>query len=116
MKVVIAGSRSITNYALLKKTILRSKFRITEVVSGAANGVDLLGIRYAIENKIPFKIFKIEKDDWQKFGKSDGPKRNRSMGDYADALIALWDNHSNGTRDMINYARYKNLKVYVHII
>lgn len=119
MKVIIAGSRHINDYDLLKKTIKRSRFKITEVVSGMSGMIDRLGIRFAIENGIPIKPFKVEKGDWSRYGKSAGPRRNRLMGDYVypgGGLIAIWDNHSSGTRDMINYARYKNLKVHIHII
>lgn len=38
------------------------------------------------------------------------------MGDYADALIALWDGQSKGTKGMIDYAKKKGLEVYVYIL
>lgn len=35
---------------------------------------------------------------------------------YADALLAIWDGKSNGTRDMIKRATKLRLLVYVHNI
>ena len=35
------------------------------------------------------------------------------MGNYSDALIAVWDGKSRGTKHMIYYARKKGLVVYV---
>jgi len=40
----------------------------------------------------------------------------RQMAEYADALIAVWDGKSRGTRNMIDEAARKNLKLFVHKI
>ena len=54
--------------------------------------------------------------DWGTYGISAGPRRNASMAEYADALIAVWDGVSRGTRNMIQEARKRGLKVYIHNI
>jgi hypothetical protein len=110
MKVIIAGSRSITSYDKLVKTIEQSGFDITEIVSGGARGVDTLGEHYAHNNNIPLTIIKAE---WDKYGRSAGYKRNVQMADYADALIALWDGESRGTRHMITIAKVRDLKTFI---
>ena len=56
MRVIIAGSRVIKDYELVKKAIVDSKFDITEVVCGMASGVDSLGERYAKEHDIPGSV------------------------------------------------------------
>ena len=112
MKVIIAGSRTITDYALIKEAIIMSQFLITEVVSGGATGVDSLGEEWANQINIPIKKFPA---DWNKFGKSAGYRRNVEMANYADALIAI-TNGSVGTSHMINIAKNKNLKVFVYTI
>ena len=86
MKTIIAGSRGITDYSVVKQAIAESKYEITEIVSGGARGVDILGERYARESNIPIKRFL---PDWDKFGKKAGILRNQDMGNYADALIAV---------------------------
>lgn len=110
MRVIIAGSRTITDYNILVREIKASGFEITQVVSGSAKGVDRLGIRYAKENNIPYVEYK---PDWETYGKSAGYRRNVDMANNADALIALWDTESFGTRHMINIALAKGLKMHV---
>ena len=110
MKVIIAGSRFITNYELLLDAIIEADFEITEVVCGAAVGVDSMGERYAKENNIKLSYFYA---DWHSLGKAAGFKRNEQMGNYGEGLIAVWDGKSKGTKHMISYAKKRKLKVYV---
>lgn len=102
MKIVIAGSRSIVDYELLKSVIARSNFLITEVVCGGARGVDSLGAKYASEKGLPCSMFRA---DWGRFGKAAGMYRNSDMADYADGGLILWDGESRGTLDMIDKLR-----------
>lgn len=111
MKVIIAGSRSITNAATVANAIKESGFPVSEVVSGGARGVDKIGEFYAAIDKIPIKQFI---PDWDGLGKVAGFIRNQAMADYADALIAVWDGKSRGTKDMIDRATKKGLKVFVY--
>ncbi len=113
MKTIIAGSRDIEDYAEVVKGIEGAGFLITEVVSGKARGVDSLGERWAIENFKPVKEFPA---NWEMHGKAAGPIRNREMANYAEALIAIFDGKSPGTKNMIELARNNNLIVYVHVI
>ena len=110
MKTIIAGSRGIDDFAIVSKAIVDSGFEITEVVSGTARGVDLEGEGWASLNEVPIKRFPA---DWS-LGRGAGHKRNAEMAEYADALIAIWDGKSPGTRNMINEAAKKGLKIYVH--
>ena len=89
--------------------ILSNKTSI-EIVSGAANGADKLGEKYASEKEYSIKQFPA---DWNKYGKSAGYKRNEEMARYADALIAFWDGESKGTKHMIDLANKYNLKINI---
>lgn len=112
MRLIIAGSRLITDYTILQYAIAQSDFsNITEVVSGCARGVDTLGERWANESGIPIKEFRA---DWGRFGRAAGKYRNADMADYADAAIILWDGESKGTLDMIDKMRRarKRCEVY----
>ena len=60
MVTIIAGSRDIKDYFLVKRVIEESKFQITEVVSGTAKGVDQLGEQWAKENCIKLTQFEAE--------------------------------------------------------
>jgi hypothetical protein len=109
-RVIIAGGRDIHDYNLVLEAIEESSFQIDVVVSGGASGVDALGEKYAIEMNIPLAIFQA---DWHTHGRAAGPIRNRKMAENADALIAIWDGKSKGTKNMIETATKKGLLVYV---
>lgn len=111
MKTIIAGSRTISNKALVLAAVNAAPFDVTEVVCGGAAGVDSLGADLAREHNVPVTYFPAE---WGTYGRSAGPRRNRQMAEYAEALIAVWDGKSRGTANMIDEARARNLQVYVH--
>ena len=112
MKVIIAGGRDFNDYILLKRKCdeLLKDVSDIEIVSGAANGADRLGERYAVEKGYPVKQFPA---DWKQYGNSAGIKRNAEMANYAEMLIAFWDGKSRGTKNMIDVATTKNFRVEV---
>lgn len=110
MKTIIAGSRSITSPKIVAAAIAECGWTPTEVVCGRAKGVDTLGEHWAIQHRVPIKYFS---PDWQQFGKRAGILRNVKMAEYAQALIAIWDGESKGTKHMIDEAESKCLKVFV---
>ena len=114
-KVIIAGGRDFSDYALLCEKcdcILSQKRKSHSVVivSGTARGADSLGERYANERGYPIQRFR---PDWKAAGRAAGFVRNAQMADAADALIAFWDGQSKGTENMIGIARKRNLLVRV---
>lgn len=113
MKLIIAGSRTFTDFKKLCEVcdqILQDQTDV-EIVSGAYyKGADKLGEQYTIERG--YKLTKFPAD-WERFGKAAGPKRNEQMANYADALIAFWDGKSKGTKNMIQIAEKENLKVII---
>lgn len=113
LSCIIAGSRENITYDDVLEAIEKCPWssEITEVVSGKARGVDTMGEQWAKENNIPIKEFPA---DWKNLGRKAGTLRNCQMGDYADALIAVWDGESRGTLHMTNYAKEKGLKVFVY--
>jgi len=110
MKVIVAGMRDFTDEAVVKEAIANSGFEITEHVNGGAAGVDAIALNWAVENKIPVKIFPA---DWKQYGLAAGPIRNRQMAEYAEALVAVWDGESKGTKNMIETATKLGLKVFI---
>jgi len=116
MKTIIAGSRNINDNKTVQDAMNIAdlpphSIHITEIVSGCARGVDQIGEQLAKFYGIPIKRFPAQ---WERFGRSAGYKRNAKMAKYADALIAIWDGKSRGTKHMINLATASGLKVYVH--
>ena len=113
MKVIIAGSRTVTDFKQVLLAIGEAKFDITEVVSGTAQGVDKLGeacVEFAnhLGNNVELTKFPA---DWKRYGKAAGPIRNRQMAEYADAAIVV-HNGSKGSLNMI--ATMKKLGKPVH--
>lgn len=113
MKTIIAGSRTITDYKELLKAIDKIDWKITQVLSGNARGVDRLGERWARENNIPLEKYY---PDWDKYGKAGGFKRNEKMVWNAEALLALWDGKTKGTKHTITLAQNRGLANYIHIV
>lgn len=116
MNVIIAGSRTITGargMRLLRQAVIDSGFTITRVTSGMARGADELGVRWAKENGIPTSRFPAQ---WRtlegEFRPQAGFERNELMAESADALIALWDGFSNGTKHMIQCMGKRAKPVY----
>lgn len=112
-RVIIAGSRSFSDYELLRAkcdSILAPKAGTHDVVvlSGTAKGADRLGERYAKERGFEIRQFPA---GWATFGKSAGVVRNHEMAKNADALIAFWDGKSKGTKNMIEKSRRLGLAV-----
>ena len=114
MKIIIAGSRTFTNYKKLSEVcdqFIQYQTDI-EIVSGAYyKGADKLGEQYAKERG--FKITQFPAD-WKRFGRAAGPKRNEQMANYADALIAFWDGKSKGTKHMVDLAKSSGLSTYIY--
>ena len=105
-RVVVAGCRDYNNYDEAKRYIdfclsnIRKENDII-IVSGCASGADAIGERYAKKNG-----FKVEKypADWESYGRSAGPRRNRQMAEVSDYVICFWDGKSRGTKSMIDCA------------
>jgi len=89
------------------------KFIPTIILSGQAQGVDLLGEKWATEHGIPLEYYPA---DWNKYGKQAGYIRNKEMVEHAEALIAVWDGESKGTKMTIDLARKKNLETFIVIV
>ena len=113
MRVIVAGSREFNDYDVVKEAIEESQFSVTTIVSGGARGVDALGEQYAEEMNLKLNLFY---PDWDLHRKAAGPIRNAKMAENADALVAIWDGKSRGTKNMIETARKKGLRVYVKVI
>lgn len=113
MKLIIAGSRSITDLEVVFTALALSNFSPILIVSGAARGVDTLGEEYAKLVNLPVIRFPAK---WEQYGRSAGHIRNEEMGDFADALLAIWDGKSPGTRGMIMYMKSLHKPVFTYMV
>ena len=110
LKVIIAGSRTLTDYERVRHLIEAAPFRhlITEVVCGKAPGMDTLGERWAKENNIPVLPYPA---DWDSYPKLAGRIRNEQMAKVADALICIHRGTS-GSVDMMQRAVKRKLLLH----
>ena len=110
-RTIVAGSREGVFVDDVRAAISGCGWEISEVISGTARGADRFGEEIAEELGIPVRRFPAS---WNKYGKSAGHIRNIEMAQNADALVAVWDGKSVGTKDMIRIAKMNGLKVFVY--
>lgn len=111
MRVIVAGSRTITDPQIVEQAITASCFVITEMITGGARGVDELAFAYARDwINVPNHVFHAQ---WALHGNAAGPFRNELMAQNADACIAIWDGKSKGTANMIAMAKRYKLQLFV---
>ena len=108
--VCICGSRSIDILNISRYIRSSSPGKI---VSGDANGVDLIAEKWAKKHNIDFVAYL---PNYKLFGKKAPLERDKDMVNFSDVVIAFWDGKSSGTAYTIRYAIRKNKKVFVHLI
>ena len=98
MKAVVTGDRHWTDEAAIERVFEREK--VTHVIEGECQGLDLLARKVCERKNIPFSPFQAE---WEKYGRLAGPLRNANMLDQnPDVVLAFHDDlygKSKGTRD-----------------
>ncbi len=120
MKIIIAGSRGITDIKHVNEAMIASTATfhwldtpIDEIVSGTAPGVDRLGEQWARSRAIPVKRIPAQ---WDEYGRSAGHIRNAIMAEYADGAVIVWDGESRGTVNMANQMRQRNKPLYIYVV
>lgn len=109
MKIAIIGSRNITSLELSEYV----PENVTEIVSGGAKGVDTLAKEYALKQKLKLTEFLPE---YSKYGKAAPLKRNITIIEHADLVLAFWDGKSKGTKFVIDECAKRSIPVEVHIV
>ena len=109
MKVAVIGSRGL-NVSDLGRYLPENT---TEIVSGGAKGVDTSAREYALSHGIKLTEFLPE---YTRFGRSAPLKRNITIIEYSDIVLAFWDGKSRGTKFVIDNCRKLGVEVRVYII
>ena len=108
MKVAVIGSRNLKVDDLGKYL----PEGVTEIVSGGARGVDTCAREYALANKIKLTEFLPEYD---KYGRGAPLRRNITIIEYADLVLAFWDGSSHGTKYVIDNCKKRGVPVKVYV-
>ena len=122
LNIVIAGGRDYRNYKNLEEFVdkiikdMNHEYKTVTIISGMAQGADMLGVQYSIEHKYALLKFPA---NWQLYGKRAGFIRNKQMLDYLaesqdnGMVIAFWDGQSSGTKHTIYTAREMKIPCFV---
>ena len=98
MKLLIVGSRSITNFSLSEYVPKDT----TLIISGGAGGVDTLAEKYADEHRLSKLILRPK---YERYGQGAPIKRNEQMVELCDEVLVIWDGVSRGSKHTADYAR-----------
>lgn len=116
MRVLVCGDRNWSNPVSLWHTLdsAHAEHPITCIIEGEAAGADVLGRGWGLQKGIQVLPFPAQ---WDKYGKSAGPIRNRQMIDEGkpDIVFAFHPDirASKGTRDMVNAAKHAGIPVRI---
>ncbi len=109
MKVAVIGSRGLTINNLGDYLPEGT----TEIISGGARGIDTVARNYALEHGIKLTEYLPE---YEKYSKAAPLKRNITIIENADIMLAFWDGNSRGTKFVIDECRKRNISLEVHTL
>lgn len=116
MRVLFCGSRSWNDIEAVAN-IMQKLPKGTVIIHGDARGADTIADVVARELGFEVLKFPVTKDDWEKFGKGAGHRRNKQMLDEGgpNLVVAFVDllSTTNGTSGMIDLAETFGVRAIV---
>lgn len=116
MKVLVCGSRTWNDLETIANVIGKLPSD-SEVIHGDALGADRMAGAAAEVAGLKVTKFPISPEEWEKFGKAAGPRRNKKMLDesHPNLVIAFLDENSetNGTNHMSQLAESYGVRVVI---
>ena len=109
MRVAVIGSRGLVVDDL--EDYLPNE--TTEIVSGGARGIDACAREYAQRHGLKLTEYLPE---YSKYGRSAPLKRNLTIIENADLVLAFWDGLSRGTKYVIDNCKKRNIPVEIHLL
>ena len=109
MRVAVIGSRGLQVNDLGKYL----PDEVTEIISGGARGVDTSAREYAMEHGLKLTEYLPE---YSRYGRSAPLKRNITIIENADLVLAFWDGTSRGTKYVIDNCKKRNIPIQIHVL
>ncbi len=109
MKVAVIGSRGLC-VEHLEEYLPEGT---TEIISGGARGVDTSARDYALRHGLKLTEYLPE---YNRYGRGAPLRRNITIIENADLVLAFWDGKSKGTKYVIDNCKKRNIPVTVHLL
>ena len=109
MRIAVIGSRGLTVERLEDYLPIDT----TEIVSGGARGIDACARDYALQHGLKLTEYLPE---YNRYGRGAPLKRNITIIENADLVLAFWDGISHGTKYVIDNCKQRNIPVEVYIL
>lgn len=114
--ILVCGSRGFFNRSQLYATLDRilPNYPGAIIVSGCAQGADMLAVEYAEEKGISLHRAPVTKEDWKRYGKAAGLRRNSEMLALGPKLVVAFSSEpflTAGTADTVRKARSMGIAV-----
>jgi hypothetical protein len=112
MKVIVCGDRNWSDYAKIHGRLSRLP-KGTTVIQGGCRGADKLAGRAA--KNLGLDVLEMPAE-WDRYGPSAGPRRNRKMLDLGPGLVIAFHpnlGNSKGTKDTVEEAVKRGIRVEV---
>ena len=109
MKVAVIGSRGLCVNCLDDYM----PTGVTEIISGGAKGIDSCAKEYAVTHNLSIIEFLTE---YEKYERAAPLKRNISIIENADMVLAFWDGVSHGTKFVIDKCKNYDIPIIVYIM
>ena len=106
MRVAVIGSRTLQ----IEHLGAYLPDDVTEILSGGAKGVDTSAREYALANNIKLSEFLPE---YKRYGKGAPLRRNLTIIENADLVLAFWDGQSRGTKFVIDQCKQRGVPVRI---
>lgn len=121
LRLMITGTRDITDASIIYDALESARIELADgyekivFINGGARGVD------RVSEKIVHSVFGWEvltipalwNDENGNFNRLAGAERNEVMLHLADAVLAVWDGSSRGTKNAIDLAKKKGLPIKI---
>lgn len=114
--VLVTGSRNYQDKSKIEDALAflaKSRWPMNVIVGDCPTGADLYARDWCAENNTHCRVFAA---DWKKHGRAAGPIRNREMVDQKpDIVLAFFEGESRGTRNCVNQAAARGIKVIEYL-